>query len=236
MIKELFDKCAKTYDMDRRKLVPCFDDFYETVIRVIPFGADSPLTVLDMGSGTGLLASFISKAYPQAHITLTDLSGEMLKQAQKRFEDKASFRFHEMHHNDLAECDVYDLIVSSLSIHHLSDAQKEDLYSRIYRALKPGGWFINADQVRGPSEQAEIQYQALWMESVKKTDLSQATLATVMKRVEQDRNSTLADQLQWLRNIGFQAIDCWYKNFRFAVFGGATPSDMGMAKTKNQTL
>ncbi|WP_334976078.1 hypothetical protein [Nostoc sp.] len=31
-------------------------------------------------------------------------------------------------------------------------------------------------------------------------------------------------QLHWLEAAGFQNVDCWYKNFSFAVFGGYRPT------------
>jgi tRNA (cmo5U34)-methyltransferase len=38
--------------------------------------------------------------------------------------------------------------------------------------------------------------------------------------MEYDRMAPLEDQLGWLEATGFVDIDCWYKNFSFAVFGG----------------
>ncbi|MBE9182386.1 GNAT family N-acetyltransferase [Oculatella sp. LEGE 06141] len=35
-----------------------------------------------------------------------------------------------------------------------------------------------------------------------------------------DRLAPLDQQLQWLETVGFQHVDCWYKHFSFAVFGG----------------
>jgi tRNA (cmo5U34)-methyltransferase len=38
-----------------------------------------------------------------------------------------------------------------------------------------------------------------------------------------DRMAPLNTQLRWLEEAGFQDVDCWYKNFSFAVFGGHRP-------------
>jgi hypothetical protein len=32
-----FNKYAERYDQSRQKLIPCYSDFYQTVIKIIPF-------------------------------------------------------------------------------------------------------------------------------------------------------------------------------------------------------
>jgi cyclopropane fatty-acyl-phospholipid synthase-like methyltransferase len=43
----------------------------------------------------------------------------------------------------------FDAIVSALAIHHLEDAEKRSLFARIHERLRPGGVFVNAEQVVG---------------------------------------------------------------------------------------
>jgi len=68
----------------RRKLVPCFDDFYRTAIELLPFAPDVSFEVLDLGAGTGLLSAMIAAAFPKARLTLFDLAPEMLMIARAR--------------------------------------------------------------------------------------------------------------------------------------------------------
>jgi len=35
-----------------------------------------------------------------------------------------------------------------------------------------------------------------------------------------DRCATLSDQLGWLDEAGFEDVECFFRSFRFAVFGG----------------
>jgi hypothetical protein len=39
-VRKAFAADAGSYDRARRKLVPCFDDFYRTALELLPFGAD----------------------------------------------------------------------------------------------------------------------------------------------------------------------------------------------------
>ena len=117
-IKEIFDRCAESYDRDRATLVPCFEEFYGTVIRVITFNREDSFNALDLGAGTGLLAALVGETFPNAAFTLTDLSEPMLNKARERFTGQNRFSFKVMEHQDLKASSEYDLIVSALPIHH----------------------------------------------------------------------------------------------------------------------
>ena len=219
-ITQLFDLCAASYDRDRPKLVPCFDEFYGTVIRLIPFEPSATFRCLDLGAGTGLLAALVKQAFPNAAVHLTDASEAMLAQARIRFRGTPAVSYAVLDHLALAAVEEYDVVVSALSVHHLPHDQKHDLYGKIHRALRPGGRFIHADQVLGPTPEQETVYQAAWLAHARDKGISADALAQAMERISHDVNAPLADQLQWLSDAGFEQIDCWFKSFRFAVFGG----------------
>ncbi|MFB5285396.1 hypothetical protein [Peribacillus sp. Hz7] len=71
-VKEKFNQNALQYDNQRRKLIPCFDDFYSIPISIIETSKETP-RVLDIGAGTGLFSSFIKEKFPKAKITLIDI-------------------------------------------------------------------------------------------------------------------------------------------------------------------
>src|SRR6266851_8868993 len=77
-VRKAFAAGADTYDRARRKLVPCFDDFYRMALELLPFALDARFEVLDLGAGTGLLSAMIAAAFPKARLTLFDLTPEML--------------------------------------------------------------------------------------------------------------------------------------------------------------
>lgn len=220
-IQTVFNQAAAEYDGLRRILIPCFDDFYGTAVQVIPFERTKPLRALDLGAGTGLYSGMVQALFPNAEFTLMDFALEMLEKAQSRFAGLG--KSPQVLIGDYAEAnfgDSYDLIISALSIHHLSDANKAALYSHIYQALKPGGMFINADQVQGKTARLDKLYRQNWLESVQTLGVSTDELAAAQKRMEFDRLAPLDFQLGWLEAAGFQDVDCWYKNFSFVVFGG----------------
>ncbi|ODH01479.1 methyltransferase type 11 [Nostoc sp. KVJ20] len=224
-IQEAFNIAAGDYDNLRRVLIPCFDDFYKTAVEIIPVDCTALIKVLDLGAGTGLYSGMVQSVFPNAEFTLLDLAPEMLEKAKLRFSKMG--KSPKILIGDYIETDLggsYNLIISALSIHHLSDVDKELLYQRIYDVLNPGGIFINADQVLGKTPDLEQLYRQHWLNSVRAKNISEQDLKAAQKRMEYDRMATLDIQLSWLEAAGFQNVDCWYKNFSFAVFGGYRPT------------
>jgi tRNA (cmo5U34)-methyltransferase len=91
-VKAEFDRAARTYDAVRRQLIPCFDDFYGMVARMIPFGRDDVFDVLDLGAGTGLISALVHERFPKARLRLIDISDEMLARARERFAGASDVR------------------------------------------------------------------------------------------------------------------------------------------------
>lgn len=223
-IKHAFNEGAKDYDAARRQLIPCFDDFYGTAVERVPFAKTDQFTVLDLGAGTGLLSSLVQAQFPGAVFTLVDISELMLEQAKQRFANHTSQVNYLV--ADYAKAPIenrFDLVISSLSIHHLSGPDKAALFGRIYHCLNEGGMFINADQVLGSTPAIESDYRAAWLRQVKEKGVSDTALSQALERMKEDKMSTLSDQLSWLGEAGFERVNCWYQNYSFVVFSGQKP-------------
>jgi SAM-dependent methyltransferase len=125
--------------------------------------------------------------------------------------------------DDMAEADLdgpWDLVLSALAIHHLSDDGKRALYRRIRQALKPGGLFVNAEQVAGPGPEADDRYARLWLDGIRRLGAPEAEIDKARERMAHDRCASVGDQLAWLGEAGFSDVDCSYKSWRFAVISG----------------
>lgn len=48
-IEEQFNLIANEYDANRRKFIPCFDDFYKSTTEFISYNINSPRKILDLG-------------------------------------------------------------------------------------------------------------------------------------------------------------------------------------------
>lgn len=219
-VQQTFQEIARHYDLYRRKLIPCFDDFYTAVPKMANFAPDQSFRVLDLGAGTGLLTQFLSEVFPRADFTLMDFTQEMLDQARQRFAGRDNFHYLTANYAEANWAGPFDLIVSSLSIHHLQDEAKRALYHKIYEELAPGGQFLNAEFVKAESEGLQKRYWDLWIQSLHDNGLSQDEMAQAMERTQIDILTPVECQLAWLKEIGFQEVGCHYRAYLFAVFGG----------------
>jgi tRNA (cmo5U34)-methyltransferase len=224
LLKEKFNQGASSYDQQRKHIIPCLEDLYRITTDLATV-TGSQVEILDLGAGTGLLTSYLHERYPQGHFTLLDLSEEMLEVARARMnndslEKDSNFSFIVGNYLKHDFGGTFDIVVSSLSIHHLEHQDKEFLYQKIYQHLNPGGVFINADQVSGPHPANEEEYQRNWMEKIDVGSLSESEKTIILDRMKLDNPASLQDNLKWLEEIGFKDVDVYYKYYNFVVLYG----------------
>ena len=167
--------------------------------------------ILDLGAGDGRLLALLRLDRPDARGVATDLSPPMLDAARARFAGDPLVQVVE-HDLDaplsvLGGAGAFDAVVSCFAIHHCSHARKRALYAEVFALLAPGGVFYNLEHVASPTpELHEAFFAALGM-----------TLA------DEDESNQLLDvetQVEWLREIGFVQVDCFWKWRELALFGG----------------
>lgn len=224
-LEEGFSKAANSYDGERRMLVPCFDQFYGVAVDATGLHRGEGASILDLGAGTGLFAGLVAERIPDAHFTLVDLSEEMLEKAAVRFRDMG------IQEPDLIVGDYstlplggpYDAVISSLSIHHLDDAQKQDLIGRIFDALKPGGRFVNADQVLGETPEVDAADHRWWECSARALGATEPMIESAKARMTHDKCAVVQAQLIWMAEVGFISVSRLYQDHIFAVMAGRKP-------------
>jgi tRNA (cmo5U34)-methyltransferase len=217
LASQAFSAHAREYTALRRRLVPAFDAFYGAAVDAFDCASGSPIArVLDVGAGTGLLTAAVAERYPNARFELLDGSMEMLSEAQRRLGD----RVVRVHVQDMAAglpAGPFDAVVSALAIHHLEDDDKRVLFGRIYDVLRPGGLFVNAEQVAGPTPELADLYRKTWAQMCRDLGASDAEIADALERRRHDNCADVEIQLAWLRECGFTTADCIYKLWEEAV-------------------
>jgi tRNA (cmo5U34)-methyltransferase len=220
--RAVFDATAATYDRDRMKLIPGHETFYAAALELIPAEATH---IVELGAGSGLFSAMLRSAFPEAHLTLIDFSENMLALARQRLGENASrVRYVLADYTTEPLPANADAVVSSLSIHHLEDERKRALLPNVFAALRPGGIFINADHIAGPTPELEAVYQQRWLAGVRALGAIEQQITDSLYRQKEDRRTPVAAQLAWLREAGFADVDCWYKHSSFAVMSGIKPS------------
>jgi tRNA (cmo5U34)-methyltransferase len=219
-IDRAFNDSVGYYDEWMKRALPDYEVLFGTALELIPFDPDSPIDVLDLGAGTGLFSSHIAEKYPNATFVLYDLADKMLALARERFRSSAErFEFVVGDYRELPAGREFDLVISSLSIHHLTDPEKRALFRTIHGILRAPGLFLNVDQIRGETPFLRGLYWDHWLDQVRRREPDAERIRqSVERRTAYDRDATLADQLRWLGGAGFTNVDCVYKNYFVGVF------------------
>jgi tRNA (cmo5U34)-methyltransferase len=224
-IGQSFDETVTFYDQWIKKAIPGYSDIFNVALQVTPFAPDAPVSILDLGAGTGLFSQYVLSSYPQASFILIDLASELLEIARRRFKDHSQqFSYITGDYREISGEKQYDLIISSMSIHHLADEDKQHLFGQVFRLLRSPGVFINVDQIRGETPELQRLYWEQWLAHVRRSGGSEAEIeSSVNRRRKYDKDALLADQLAWLKTAGFINVDCVYKYYFTGVFLAMKP-------------
>lgn len=210
------------YDESRHRLIPGLDLLYGGVADAVRMFAGPAPRVLELGAGTGLLTSFVLARVPDARIELLDGSPAMLAQARIRLGEDITTFVADL--NDPLPDGPYDAIVSAMAIHHLSDEAKRAVFTGAFERLRPGGLFVNLEQLLAPTEAMQTAYDAWNEASARAAGTDHAEWHAALDRMRVDQCATLADQLAWLAQAGFADVDVLVKNWRFGAYCGRVPA------------
>ncbi len=218
-IKSHFEEEALEYDGLIRKLIPNYQLMIEALITAIPFSAEQSVEVADLGCGTGTVALAVKKAYPRAVLTCVDLSGRMLDMARIKLDDPGA-RFVQDDFYHLHFDRTYDVIVSSLALHHLeTDHDKLAFYQKIFNALNSGGIFINADVVLASDPILQEKFLEHWW-SFMRNNVPAEEVENKWKLTyrNEDRPASMTRHLEMLKEVGFSETEIVWKWYNFSVY------------------
>lgn len=194
---------------------------------------------LDLGCGDGILGATVLGEYQSARGVLADFSEPMLEQARLQLKEYAGqLAFENLDYGDPAWVDrissqgPFDAVVSGFSIHHQPDVRKREVYSEIYSLLKPGGWFINIEHVSSAAQLNVDLFEQHYTSAryaIEKQNGGTRTLqeiaAEYKTRPDKAANILTPAELQcdWLRELGYEEVDCYFRIYELAIFGGRKP-------------
>lgn len=218
-IANAFGAAAKSYDQVRGALIPDYDAVYGAAVGALTTHLANGGRVLDIGSGTGAFAAELANACPKCSFVLSDISQDMLAQAQEKFAGDDRFLF--LHANVIADPlpGLFDAVISSYVIHHITHAEKATLFTRVAEQLKPGGMFVNLDQFSVGDAAGDAALRAEWERDVRAAGVDEDSLVAAIGRMDDfDCNALAPNQLGWLKAGGFSAAEIIYEKYFWAVF------------------
>jgi tRNA (cmo5U34)-methyltransferase len=246
--KDRFFNMAECYDRMAPHLVPHYDLLQNEVIHLLATPT-APKLIVDLGAGSGIFLEKILTRFPNSRAVWIDYSPDFLSVAQKRLAPVANrVQFIPSTLEDAWERQLPqspDAICSMSAIHHLESPAKQNLYSRCFHALTPGGRFFNIDEMSTlhPDsyrntllrwvrhvDAATLQtppdlldYQKAWCARFKNWKARNISNISHPKQKGDDVHESFLDQLTWLRNIGFVEVDLVMKFHLWSTITGRKP-------------
>ncbi len=225
---------SKLFLEDVRGGIPLAAEQIDVLLRTIRHALPKVTRLLDLGCGDGILGRTVLANYPEATGVFVDFSEHMIKAAQQKTDNhRAIFVVQDFGLKDWTQAigshAPFDLVLSGLAIHHLPDPRKRELYREVFDLLKPNGLFLNLEHVAPHSDWARQAFDDLFVDSLwahhKKRGgtLSRDEVAQRWYYRPDKSDNILAsaeDQCRWLQEIGFVEVDCFFKLFDLALFGG----------------
>ncbi len=232
-------------------IIPRREEQLKLLVELIPYSPNASLSVLDLGAGFGSLTERILKHFLSATVTCVDGSEPMIAHATERllkYGSRARIRKADLSDSswigalqDRARpIDVestpngpFNVAVSAIAIHHLTDRRKQELYREIFDLLARGGIFLNNDVVSTPPALKE-QFERLNLLAIQEQERSKRGMSRSRQEIEaeireqrrlaggehESRIASLTDQLHWLSQAGFRSVDCYWRYLDLAIFGG----------------
>ena len=205
------------------------------VLRMIPQPIDAPIRILDLGAGYGALAAALLRDRPNATAVCLDASDAMLQLGPAKNPDlKHRMAFVQGSLESPAWLNSvtgsFDAVISARALHHFTENQRRrDIFKELFTLVRSGGCIINADNVRAATTSLSERYRRARDEyldryvresSGGRTNLAEAKAATPSSYHGPHNNGILEEELAWLREAGFEDVDCFWKFTTTVVYGG----------------
>jgi tRNA (cmo5U34)-methyltransferase len=205
------------YDARIRTFIPDYEQILESAARAL-YALDTVApTIVDLGTGTGALASRCFDVVPAAKIIGIDADPAILDVARGRLAHAGAAAFFVQSSFLEIAIPACDAAVASFSLHHVHDRdRKAELYRACRGSIRSGGLLISADcMTTSDAALGRLEFER-WRAHLRRTYSEQETDAYFQAWKDEDVYFPLRDELTWLREAGFAPEVVW-RHAPFAV-------------------
>src|SRR5262245_46452363 len=202
------------YDESIRTFIPDYEEMLDTAAATVATLGKRRPDVVDLGTGSGALASRVVRACRDARVVGIDADAGVLDMAQKRLKERLRSMTGNFLELALPRCDV---ITASFSLHHIATSKaKAALYQRCFNALKPKGVFVNADCCLNANPILQARDRAAWHRHLAHSYGRAGAERYLRAWAKEDFYFGLETERELLSRVGFRVDVVWRRN-SFAV-------------------
>lgn len=209
---QFFNERADGYEEHMRSLVP---ELYDAIAGPIP-ATSEPISILDLGCGTGLEFEAVFAKAPNALITGADVSEKMLSRLREKYQARMNQirLIHGSFEQALSSKDEYDYVLSVMALHHLLPVPKRKLYRKGWMSLRTGGKYVEGDYV--VSKREEREFLSGYHKTTEEYQLSPNEVYHI------DVPYSIKTQVELLTKAGFKKVRTIWKKRKAAIFVAET--------------
>jgi SAM-dependent methyltransferase len=216
---------ASTYGEGMDRWIPEFTHAHNLLLESVAIHLPTKAQGVDLGAGSGRVSKLLLESFPGLHLTLVDISANMLSEAEKQlsvYGERCEFRVQDIFDpaTDFPAGSL-DCVVSVFAICHAQGVPVyEGLYERIHRWLKPAGYFVCYDHVLGGTPSLTALNALGWHRLLAASQTPEQAKEGVVSTYQEDSPLPLHKHLELLTSVGFQAVDVLFKRDIFAIYAG----------------
>ena len=209
---QFFNERADGYEEHMRSFV---SELYDEIASPIPT-TNEPISILDLGCGTGLEFEALFAIAPNALITGVDISEKMLSRLSEKYQVRMSQirLIYGSFEQALSSKDEYDYVLSVMALHHLLPVPKRKLYRKVWKSLRTGGKYVEGDYV--VSKREEREFLSGYHKTTEEYQLSPNKVYHI------DIPYSIKTQVELLSKAGFSKVRTIWRKRKAAIFVAET--------------
>ena len=138
-VRDFFNDKIDTYD-------DVHSEYMQTKIKLADNLVKDAKKILDLGGGTGLELIHLFELFPDAKVTVIDITENMLAKLKTRnFANQVTTICGDFFEVPFGQ--DFDAVITTSALHHFKKDEKIKLFKKIWDCLKARGQFINCDLI-----------------------------------------------------------------------------------------
>jgi len=179
------------------------------------------LSILELGSGTGIITDIILNSKKNIQITSIDDDNNAIKVTREKFSDKNNIEFICTDILDYIRNtkETFDIVISAFTIHNFTQNYRNNFYTSIYKVMSQDSLFLNADKyspdnnsMRNKALQNIIKKYFDVFSKEGEIDLLKYWVLHYIDDQSPDKVMKLTDTLNIMKIKGFENLEYIYKD------------------------